>query len=113
MTQNRNKLIELFIGNLANSVIHKILETAIDNTEISNKYEKELKNSFEIAKKYRDKINPLYVPFPDKDVEYIRIKLTNKVNSELLKRISRGYENIDLKLVKEFIDQYLKILVVI
>jgi hypothetical protein len=28
MTKNRKKLIELFIGNLSNSVVHEILERA-------------------------------------------------------------------------------------
>jgi len=55
MVQNRNRLIELFIGNITNSVIHKILEKAINDEDISNRYEKELINSLEIAKKYRGK----------------------------------------------------------
>ena len=55
MTQNRNKLIDLFIGNISNSVVHEILEKAIDNEEISRRYEKELTTSLEIAKKYREK----------------------------------------------------------
>ena len=61
MVQNRNKLINLFIGNISNSIIHDILERAIKNEEISNRYEKELTTSFEIAKKYRNKINPLSI----------------------------------------------------
>ena len=52
MVQNRNKLIELFIGNASNSIVHRILEKAIAkerNEEISDKYRKELITSFEIA----------------------------------------------------------------
>lgn len=30
MPQNRNKLIELFIGNIVNAIVHDILEKAID-----------------------------------------------------------------------------------
>ncbi len=40
MVQNRNKLIDLFIGNISNSIVHKILEKAIDNKEIASKYER-------------------------------------------------------------------------
>ena len=58
MTQNRKKLIDLFIGNISNSIVHKILEKAIDNNEIINKYIKEQNISLEIAKKYRERINP-------------------------------------------------------
>ena len=67
MVQNRNKLINLLIGNISNSVVHDILENAIDNEEIANKYEKELTTSFKIAKKYREKINPINSFFLDKD----------------------------------------------
>lgn len=107
MVQNRNKLIELFIGNLSNSIVHKILEIAIDNIELSNKYEKELTTSFEIAKRYREKINPINLPFPDKDINYIKTKIKNKIRVELSIRISKGYKNINLELIDEIIDKYL------
>ena len=67
---NRSKLIDKFIGNLSNAIIHKILEKAIDDREIASKYEKELTTSFKIAKKYREKINPIDTPLPDKDIGY-------------------------------------------
>ena len=48
MAQNRNKLIDLFIGNLVNAVLHRILEKAIlDSLEIAVKYKKEIKNSWD------------------------------------------------------------------
>jgi len=50
MTQNRNKLIRLFISNLSNSIVHTILEQAINREEIADKYRKELNNSFDIKK---------------------------------------------------------------
>lgn len=31
MVQNKNKVISLFIGNLSNVILHKILEIAIDD----------------------------------------------------------------------------------
>lgn len=107
MAQNRNKLIDLFIGNIANTVLHKILEEAINNREIANKYEKESTTSYEIAKKYREKINPLHSPFPDKDIEYVKTRIINKVRAELLLRISNGYENINLNSVEKFVDELL------
>ena len=78
MPQNKNKLIELMVGNLANAVLHKILERAIDNIDISSKYLKEIDNSWEVAKRYREKINPASSLLPNKDIEYIknRIKLS-------------------------------------
>ena len=36
MPKNRNQLIELFIGNIANSIVHRILEKAIDKQEIAD-----------------------------------------------------------------------------
>ena len=108
MAQNRNKLIDLFVGNLSNHVVHKILEKAVDDKELAGKYEKEFLNSFEIAKRYRKKINPMAKPFPEKDAKLIKGKITNKVRTELLLRISRGYKNIDLDLVDELIDNALK-----
>ena len=108
MAQNRNKLIELFVGNIANSIVHEILEKAAQDMELSNRYNKELKTSFEIAKKYRNKINPLNNPIPDKDIIYIKSKITKKVRTELSLRISKGYENIDLNLVEDLVDKFLK-----
>jgi len=108
MVQNRNKLIELFIGNITNSIIHKILENAINDKDISNRYEKELINSLEIAKKYREKINPRNTPFPQRDIIYIKTKIKNKVKLELSKRILKGYTNINLDLIDKTIDEFLK-----
>ena len=107
MSQNRNKFLDLFIGNLSNAVLHRILEKAIDLPEIVNKYDKEIKNSWEIAKIYREKINPKNPPFPEKDIDEIRRKIFLKVKSELSIRISRGYKNIDLSLIGPFIEEAL------
>lgn len=108
MVQNRNKLIDLFIGNISNAVIHKILEKAAEQEELSNKYNKEQLTSFEIAKRYREKINPIKSPLPYKDISYIKSKRINKVRAELLLRISKGYENIDLGLVENLVNEFLK-----
>ena len=108
MTQNRNKLIELFISNLTNSIVHEILERATDQRELISKYDKELLNSLNIAKKYRDKINPINSELQYKDAIYIRNKVVNKVRNELRVRISKGYTNIDLNLVDALVDKYLK-----
>jgi len=112
MAQNRNKLIELFISNLSNAVLHRILEKAIDDLEIGQRYHKEIKNSWQIAQIYREKINPIDMPLPDKDVEEIKRKVSNRVKSELLLRISKGYRNIDLSLVIPFVEDALSELLV-
>ncbi len=110
---NRNKLLELFISNLSNVIVHKILEKAIEKPEISSVYAKEMKNSFEISKTYREKINPPDKSLPEIDIEYIKRKVKRKVQSELLLRISRGYENINLNEIDEEISKVLKDLKVI
>jgi len=108
MLQNRNQLIELFIGNITNAIVHRILEKAIKKEEIADKYRKELITSFEVAKKYREKINPVTSSLPDKDVLYIEEKIIKRVKAELNLRIERGYENIDLDAVEQEIDKSLR-----
>ena len=105
---NRNKLIDIFISNLANAVIHQILEKAIDKKEVSQHYEKEMINSWKIANDYRKKINPAERRLLDIDVEEIKRKLINKVKSELKLRIDKGYENINLSLVEGFVEDALR-----
>jgi hypothetical protein len=106
MAQNRNKLLDLFIGNISNAIVHKILENAIDNKEIQSKYEKELTTSFAIAMKYREKINPFSIPLPDH--ADVKQKITKRVRAELLLRIARGYEGIKLEAMEQIIDEYLQ-----
>ena len=108
MVQNRSKLISLFVGNMTNAVVHKILEKAPDNEMIMNKYAKEEIASLEIAKRYREKINPVNNPLPGKDAEYIKKRLITKVKAELELRISKGYENIDITKVESMVDKVLK-----
>lgn len=96
------------ISNLANSVTHQILEKAIDKQEISEKYGKEVKNSWQIAKIYRDKINPVNNVLPAKDVEEIKSKIISRVKLELNLRVNRGYQNIDFSLVEKFVENVLK-----
>ncbi len=108
MVQNRNKLIELFIGNMSNVVIHNILEKAIDDDNIRDHYNKEFKVSFEKAKSYREKINPVNTALPDKDVGYIRDKIIKKVKLDLQLRTSKGYENINFDLAELTVENMLK-----
>ncbi len=108
MTQNRNKMLDLFIGNLSNAIVHKILEKSIENPEISKSYFKEVKNSWDAAKKYRDKINPTSSSLPNEEGEYVKIRTMNKTKAELKSRISKGYQNINLDLVDIFIEEALK-----
>ena len=111
--KNRNQLIEVFVSNLSNAIVHQILETAIDKQEISEKYVQEYKNSWQIANIYRGKINPANRSLPVQDLEEIKRKIINNVNSELKLRIDKGYENINLSLVLEFVDKALKELKII
>jgi len=108
MAQNRNKLINLFIGNLSNAIVHKILEEAIGVEEIKSKYNKEIKTSFDVAKYYRDKINPIDKPLLNKDISEIRRRITTNVKNELKIRILKGYKNINLNIVEQTIDIFLK-----
>lgn len=107
---NRNKLIEAFIGNISTAVLHKILERAIADKkpEFEEKYVKEFKNSWEIAKSYREKINPKNLPLPDRDIEEIKRKIITRVNAELRIREKRGYENLDFSIVEESVEQALR-----
>ena len=107
MTQNRSKLIDLFIGNLSSAIVHKMLNQAIVDEILRKYYNKELLNSLNIAKNYREKIHPLHSALPEKDIEYIKNKLINKVNNELKLRISKGYKNINLDLVEGVVNQML------
>ena len=105
---NRNKLIELFISNLANAIIHKILEKAVEIPEIAQKYEKEIRNSWQIAPEYRKKINPIGSSLAIREAEKIRKKIINKVKAELRLRIEKGYRNINLDFVGEIVEQTLR-----
>ena len=111
MAYNRKKLIDLFIGNIANAVLHRILEKAVEDDVIRKYYDKEFLNSFEIAKKYREKINPTHKEIPEHSE--IKQAITKKVNSELKIRLSKGYKNIDLSLVKPTTNQIISELKVI
>src|SRR3989338_4285012 len=112
MVQIRSKLIELFIGNLSNAVVHKLLERAVSKEFIADKYRKELLTSFNIAKRYREKINPVDRVLSVDDANGIRNKIIARVRTELMIRISKGYSGIELSLVEEYPDNMLKELVI-
>ena len=113
MPQNRNKLIDLFIGNISTAITHEILIEAVKSKEIADHYQKEVENAVNISKKYREKINPVNAPLPNKDTSYIRTKIINKIKTELMNRISKGYKNIDLSLIDKLVDKVLKNLKVV
>ena len=96
------------IGNTATAVVHRILEKAITNDDIAKRYGKEILNSLDIAKIYREKINPPHTPLHDRDAQKIQKKIVAKVKSELLLRISKGYTNIDLTLIDTIVNDALK-----
>ena len=98
MVLNRKKLIGLFIGNISNAILHRILEKAVEDDAIRKYYDKEFLNSFEIAKKYRNKINPIDKKIPESSK--VKETIIKKVNNELKIRISKGYKSIDVGLVE-------------
>jgi hypothetical protein len=110
MPQNRNKLMALFIGNISNAMVHEILKEAIKTSkeELAGKYRKEFLTSFEIAQGYRQKINPVNNPFPEKDLFYIKSKIIRNVKAELSTRIKNGYTNINLDLIEPQVNNLLK-----
>jgi len=45
---------------------------------------------------------------PDRDKEYIRKKVVQKVTMELVKRVRKGYQNIDIGQVQGLVDTELR-----
>ena len=111
MVINRKKLIDLFVGNATNAVLHKILEKAVEDDVIRKYYDKEFLNSFRIAKKYREKINPIDNELQDSSK--IKETIVKKVSNELKIRISKGYKNLDLSSVESVTNNVLSELRVI
>ncbi len=107
MVQNRNKLLDLFVGNLSNAVLHTVMERSSSDEELRKYYGKEVLNSMEIAKNYREKINPIGTALPKNDGENVRRKVIERVKNGLNTRIAEGYENIKLELVEEVTDKIL------
>ena len=108
MSQNRNKLMELFIGHASNVVVHKLLEKATDDLDIHSRYEREVQNSLKEALKYRNNINPINKKLNENDIDYIKNKIIRNAKSELNSRIIKGYKNINLNLIETVVKKYLK-----
>lgn len=104
--QNKSKLVRIFIGNIANAVVHEILESAIDEENLRSHYGKEMRNSFLLAKRYREKLNPADKPLPE-SVE-IKEKIVKKATQELKLRIKKGYIGIDLESTDKIAEKFLK-----
>ena len=107
MVQNRNKLLDLFVGNLSNAALHRILEQSAEDEELRQYYGKEVLNSMGIAKNYREKINPVGAAFPEDDGENVRRKVIERVKNKLKIRILEGYENVKLDAVDKVVDELL------
>lgn len=105
---NRNKLIQLLISNLVNVVVHKVLEESVREDILRDHYNKESLVSFETAKKYRERINPIQRKLPDKDTKKIKEEILRRVNNELKTRISKGYKGINLGLVEKVLEKVLE-----
>ena len=105
---NRNNLIELFIENISNAIVHDILKMAVHDEAIQSRYTKESATSMRTALDYRTKINPAHSKLQEKDIDYIKNKIIKGVSSKLLSRINEGYKNINVSLVEIIVDKYLK-----
>ncbi|MDI6737938.1 MAG: hypothetical protein QME12_05495 [Nanoarchaeota archaeon] len=104
--QNKSKLIRIFIGNIANAVVHEVLENAIKEQNLRSYYGKEMQNSFLLAKRYREKLNPANKPLP-KSLK-IREKIVKKATQELNIRIKKGYTHIDIDSTDKITEKFLK-----
>ncbi len=105
---NRNRLLAAFISHITNMVVHQILEKAIDSPEIAQSYKNEIKNSLTIAKSYRGRIHPLDNALPSHDNREVRDKIIREVRTKLGRRMAKGYDNIDISLIEDFVDKALK-----
>lgn len=108
MVHNRNKLLILLIGNLANAVVHKVLEEATKEEILRKRYDKESLVSYEVAKRYREQINPLQRCLSEKDAEEIKEEVMRRARQELQTRISKGYRDIDIALVEPVLQKLMK-----
>ncbi len=108
MPQNRNKLVQLLIGNLVNVVVHKVLEEAVTEELMRDYYDKEILVSLGVAKRYREQINPIQRALPSEDIEEIKAEVLKRAKKELMFRISKGYNVVDLELIKPVLDRLLK-----
>ncbi len=108
MVQNRNKLLDSFIGNIANTIVHTVLLQATDDEYTKLGYKKEVENSLTIAKRFRDKINPINKTLSAEDQAYLKQKISQKAKTALLLRKEKGYKNINLEQVELTTEKYLK-----
>ena len=107
MTQNRNKLLNHFIGHAVMTVVHRILAQATSDISLQEKYDKEIENSLSITLSYREKLNPAH-PFQTRESLDIRDQIIQRVHSELRRRINLGYKNLDVSKVENEVDAFLK-----
>ncbi|MBI4139393.1 hypothetical protein HY483_00340 [Candidatus Woesearchaeota archaeon] len=101
MSQNRNKIIDIFVGNTVNAIVHVILQQSISDEDVSKKYLEEVRTSLKSAKKYREKVNPINTVFQRIEAENLKIIIQRKVEKKLHKRIAKGYKDIAIGTVEE------------
>lgn len=98
----------LLIGNLANVVVHKVLEEATKEEILRKRYDKESLISYEVAKRYREQINPLQRCLSPEDAGQIRKEVIRRAYQELQVRISKGYREVNLALVEPVLQKLMK-----
>ena len=75
---SRNKHINSLIGNLANSIVHRSLANATEDSNLSTCYEHEAKTSLKQAEKVRNMINPRTTYCQSKTHQLLSQKSTGK-----------------------------------
>lgn len=67
---------------------------------------------YEIAKRYREQINPMSRPFSKEDTEAIKEEIGRRVRNELQIRVSKGYKGIYFELIGPVTENLLKELLI-
>ncbi|MDD4877735.1 MAG: hypothetical protein PHO02_01715 [Candidatus Nanoarchaeia archaeon] len=103
---NKSKLVRIFIGNIANAVVHEVLENAIEEQSLRSHYGKEMLNSMQLARKYREQLNPIDKTLPES--VNIRRQIVKKAEQELKLRIKKGYTGINIDSTSKIAEKLLK-----
>jgi len=96
MSPNKPQIIKKLLGNLTNSIVHSTLAESTDIPELKKRYFKEAETSMNIALKNRHLIHPIDLFVTAKLSEKILSQIQQKVKIKLKKRISDGYQNINI-----------------
>lgn len=80
----------------------------MENEILREHYDRESLSSFEVARRYREKINPVQRELPENDVDKIKEEVFKRAGKELRLRIDKGYEGVKLGLLGEILEKVLE-----